>query len=76
MAASTTLGRIRVFPKEEEEEDELQEYLVEMEPCSMGSQKGMTAVLCIKLQFLTNIIHPFKDETTGKDWFYAFMKRT
>lgn len=72
-AASTILGRKPVFPKELE--DELQKYLVEMEAMFYGLTKRDVCSLAYQLAVRNNIPHPFKDETAGKDWFYAFMKR-
>ena len=74
VAASTTLGRKPVFSKELEQE--LQNYLIQMEAMYYGLTKKDVCTLAYQLAIRNNIPHPFgKDETGGKDWFYAFMKR-
>lgn len=69
VAASTTLGRKPVFPKEVEEE--LQQHLVDMEAMFYELTKRDIYQLTVRY----HISLPFKGETAGKDWCYAFTKR-
>lgn len=74
VAASTILGRKPVFSKELEQE--LVNYLIQMEAMFYGLTRKDICALAFQLAIRNQIPHPFgKDDKAGKDWFSAFMKR-
>lgn len=56
-------------------EDELQKFLVEIDPMFYGLTKRDVCNLANQDAIRNNIPHPFKDEAAGKDWIYTFLKR-
>lgn len=46
-----------------------------METMYYGLIKSDVCNLANQVAVCNNIPHPFKDETAGKDWFYALMKK-